>query len=105
MHTGQPKGKEQPTHGLNTHVTGNSTNPRAIIVVYTDIFGLGLPNNKLIADAYAASGEYLVYLPDFHKGDPCGLKLADIMVPVDESKQSTLGKYTELQASIPSFVM
>ena len=46
MHTGQPKGKEQPTHGLNTHVTGNSTNPRAIIVVYTDIFGLGLTKQQ-----------------------------------------------------------
>ena len=72
MHTGQPKGKEKPTHGLNTYVTGKSTNPRAIIVVYSDVFGLGLPNSKLIADAYAASGDYLVYLPDFFKGDPCG---------------------------------
>lgn len=86
-------------------MTGNLTNPRAIIVVYSDIFGLGLPNNKLIADSYAASGEYLVYLPDFFKGDPCGLKLADILIPVDESTQSTFGKYTGLLASMPSLVM
>lgn len=28
-------------HGLNTYVVGNRTNPRGIIVVYSDIFGLG----------------------------------------------------------------
>ena len=30
--------------------------------MYSDIFGLPLPNNRLIADAYAASGEWLVYV-------------------------------------------
>jgi dienelactone hydrolase len=92
-------------HGLNTYVIGNRTNPRAIIVMYSDIFGLGLPNNKLIADSYAKSGEYLVYLPDFFEGDPVRLKLADLLIPVDEKKQSSLGKYTGLLASAPSFVM
>jgi dienelactone hydrolase len=92
-------------HGLNTYVIGNRTNPKAIIVIYSDIFGLLLPNNKLIADSYAKSGEYLVYLPDFFKGDPVGLKFADVAIPVDASKQSSLSKYTGLLASMPSFVM
>jgi len=86
-------------------VVGNRTNPRAIIVMYSDIFGLLLPNNKLIADAYAKTGEYLVYLPDFFQGDPVPLKLADVMIPVDAAKQSTFAKYTGLLASMPSFVM
>jgi dienelactone hydrolase len=86
-------------------VIGNRTNPRGIVVVYSDIFGLGLPNNKLIADAYAESGEWLVYLPDFFKGDPVGLKIADALVPVDAVKQSTLSKYSGLLASMPSFLM
>jgi dienelactone hydrolase len=73
--------------------------------MYSDIFGLPLPNNKLIADSYAKSGEYLVYLPDFFKGDPVQLKVADILLPVDEAKQSTFSKYTGLLASAPSFVM
>lgn len=38
-------------HGLNTYVTGNRIKPRGMTVVYSDIFGLPLPNNKLIADA------------------------------------------------------
>jgi dienelactone hydrolase len=92
-------------HGLNTYVIGNRSDPKRIIVVYSDIFGLGLPNNKLIADAYAKSGEYLVYLPDFFNGDPVGLKFADVAIPVDATKQSSFAKYTGLLASAPSFVM
>jgi dienelactone hydrolase len=92
-------------HGLNTYVIGNRVNPRGIIVVYSDIFGLLLPNNKLLADAYAKSGEWLVYLPDFFKGDPVQLKVADVLIPVDAAKQSSFSKYTGLLASAPSFVL
>jgi dienelactone hydrolase len=72
--------------------------------MYSDTFGLLLPNNKLIADAYAKSGEYLVYLPDFFKGDPVPLKVADVMIPVDAVKQGTLGKYTGMLAILPTFL-
>ena len=92
-------------HGLNTYVIGNRTNPRGIIVIYSDIFGLSLPNNKLIADSYAKSGEWLVLLPDFFQGDPVTLKFADVAIPVDAAKQSTLSKYTGLLATVPSLMM
>ena len=105
IHKGQPQGKEEMLHGLNTYVIGNRTNPRGIIVLYSDIFGLALPNNKLIADAYAKSGEWLVYLPDFFKGDPAKLKLADIAIPVDPAKLSTFAKYTGLLAEAPSIIL
>ncbi|RYP06948.1 hypothetical protein DL764_002835 [Monosporascus ibericus] len=105
IHEGLPQGKEELIHGLNTYVIGNRTNPRGIIVMYSDIFGLPLPNNRLIADAYAKSGEWLVYLPDFFDGDPVPLKVADLLIPVDEAKQSTLRKYTGLLATAPSFLM
>ncbi|KAK0269497.1 hypothetical protein LTR35_014793 [Friedmanniomyces endolithicus] len=105
IHNGTPQGKEEMLHGLNTYVIGHRTNPRAIIVMYSDIFGLLLPNNKLIADSYAKSGDYLVYLPDFFKGDAVGLRLADLLIPVDAAKQSTLGKYTGLLTSGPSLMM
>jgi hypothetical protein len=72
-------------------------------VIYSDIFGLGLSNNKLIADAYAASGQWLVYLPDFFKGDPVGLKVADALLPVDANRQSTFAKYTGILASMREF--
>lgn len=86
-------------------MTGNRTNPRGIIVIYSDIFGLNLPNNKIIADGYTQSGEYLVYLPDFFKGDPLDIKGADVLLPVDATKQSTFAKYTGILAGIPSFLM
>ncbi|ETN38874.1 uncharacterized protein HMPREF1541_06915 [Cyphellophora europaea CBS 101466] len=105
IHEGQPKGKEETIHGLNTYVVGNRTDPRGIIVVYSDIFGIPLPNNRLIADAYAANGEWLVYLPDFFKGDPVALKVADTLIPVDAGKQSALSKYTGMLAMMPSFLM
>jgi len=92
-------------HGLNTYVIGNRTNPRGIIVMYSDIFGLPLPNNKLIADSYAKSGEWLVYLPDFFEGDPVPLKIADVLIPVDAARQSSLSKYTGILAGAPSFIM
>lgn len=92
-------------HGLNTYVIGNRTTARATIVIYSDVFGLALPNNKLIADAYAKSGEYLVYLPDFFEGDPVQLKLADALIPVDAAKQSAFAKYTGILAGVPAFVM
>ena len=105
IHKGKPQGKEQTIHGLNTYVIGNTTNPRGIIVIYPDIFGLDLPNNKLIADGYAKGGEWLVYLPDFFQGDPMGLGFADAAIPVDASKQSTLAKYGGFLASTPSLIM
>lgn len=73
--------------------------------MYSDIFGLGLPNNKLIADAFAKSGDYLVYLPDFFEGDPVGLKVADLLIPTSEADVSTFRKYTGMLASAPSFIM
>ncbi|KKK17017.1 hypothetical protein ARAM_003403 [Aspergillus rambellii] len=105
IHQGFPQGKEELICGLNTYVVGNRTNPRGIIVIYSDVFGLALPNNKLIADAYSKSGEWLVYLPDFFQGDPVPLAMADHLIPVDPSKQSTFSKYTGLLASAPAFLM
>ncbi|KAJ4290222.1 hypothetical protein N0V90_010437 [Kalmusia sp. IMI 367209] len=105
IHAGLPQGTVEPLHGLNTYTIGNRTNPRAIIVIYSDVFGHSLPNNKLIADSYAKSGEYLVYMPDFFEGDPVKLALADVLIPTDAAKQSILSKYGGLLANIPAFLM
>lgn len=104
IHKGQPQGEEETIHGLNTYVIGNRSDPRGIIVIYSDIFGLSLPNNKLIADSYAKSGEWLVYMPDFFKGDPMTLDFADVAIPVDAAKQSTFSKYTGLLATMPCLI-
>ena len=59
----------------------------------------------MIADAYAKSGEWLVYLPDFFEGDPVPLNVADVLIPADAAKQSTWAKYTGMLASAPSFML
>ncbi|EPS35932.1 hypothetical protein H072_10591 [Dactylellina haptotyla CBS 200.50] len=105
IHKGMPQGTEEMIHGLNTYVIGNRTNPRGILVMYTDVFGLALPNNRIIADSYAKSGEWLVYMPDFFKGDPMPLSIADLLIPTDASAQSSFSFYTGLLASAPSAIM
>ncbi|KAJ1323112.1 dienelactone hydrolase family protein [Microdochium nivale] len=104
IHKGLPKGTIEKVHGLDTYIIGNRETPRGIIVMYSDIFGHALPNNKLIADAYAASGEWLVYMPDFFLGDPAPLKFADVAIPVDQTKQSSLSFFTGLLVSMPSVI-
>lgn len=44
-------------------------------------------------------------MPDFFEGDPVALKVADLLIPVDASKQGTFGKYTGILASMPGFLM
>jgi dienelactone hydrolase len=105
IHASQPIGTIEPLFGLNTYITGNRTSPKATIVMYSDVFGLELPNNKLIADAYGKDGDYLVYMPDFFKGDPVPLKNVDTLIPVDANKQSTFSKYTGLLAMLPTFLV
>jgi dienelactone hydrolase len=73
--------------------------------MYPDVFSHQLINNKLIADAYAKSGEYLVYMPDFFKGEPVPLRQVDLLIPVEKEKQSKLSLYTGLLAFAPSFIM
>lgn len=44
-------------------------------------------------------------MPDFFQGDPVPLKIADVMLPVDATKQSAMGKFTGLLGSGPSFLL
>ncbi len=36
--------------------------------------------------SYTEFGDFLVYLPDFFKGDPVCLRIADLLIPVDAGK-------------------
>ena len=72
--------------------------------MFSDAFGIPLPNNRLIADTYAKNGDYLVYLPDFTEGDPASLKIADFAIPVDQSKQTIFSKFTGLLLNLPTYL-
>lgn len=69
-HDGTPKGKVIKLHGLDTYVTEppEGRPAKGIIVIIPDAFGIEFINNKILADIYAAKGDYKVYLPDFMLG-------------------------------------
>lgn len=71
QHDGKPAGKMIKLHGLDTYVVEpqDGREVKATIVIIPDAFGIEFVNNKLLADAYAAKGDYRVYLPDFMLGE------------------------------------
>ncbi|KAL4973963.1 Alpha/Beta hydrolase protein [Aspergillus desertorum] len=72
VHTGTPKGHVTNLHGLRTYVAEPVGVPddeiNGIVVFIPDAFGWEFVNNRLLADKYAQSGKFRVYLPDFMKG-------------------------------------
>jgi dienelactone hydrolase len=71
VHAGKPVGNEITFHGLPTYVTrpDEGTPEKGIIVFIHDIFGWKFANSRLLADKYAKKGGYIVYLPDFMRGE------------------------------------
>lgn len=70
QHHGTPKGDMIDLHGLQTYVIKppQGRAAKGIIVIIPDAFGIDFVNNKLLADTYAAKGDFTVYLPDFMLG-------------------------------------
>ncbi|KAL4770372.1 dienelactone hydrolase [Aspergillus nidulans var. acristatus] len=72
VHAGTPSGRITSLHGLQTYVTEPAGVPddeiKGIVIIIPDAFGWEFVNNRLLADKYAESGKFRVYLPDFMKG-------------------------------------
>ncbi|SCU92264.1 LADA_0F15478g1_1 [Lachancea dasiensis] len=67
LHEGESIGEIKELFGLKTYVTGSTSNDK-IIVILTDVYGIGLVNNRLIADQIGKAG-YKVVIPDILFGD------------------------------------
>ncbi|KAL0571978.1 hypothetical protein V5O48_009980 [Marasmius crinis-equi] len=68
---GTPQGSIEKIAGVDTYVTlpqGVAQPKDEAILLLTDIFGLPLVNNKLLADDFARAG-YAVFAPDYLNGD------------------------------------
>ncbi|KAK9238299.1 dienelactone hydrolase [Lipomyces kononenkoae] len=65
LHTGTPEGSCKKLFGLDTYVSPIPKDPKGVILYITDIFGWELPNARLLADAYAKEGNFVVYVPNF----------------------------------------
>jgi dienelactone hydrolase len=66
----EPKGTFQDLYGYSTYVSlpPDNPNPKSTIIFYCDAFGLNLPNNKILADYYAAETGFRVLTPDIIPG-------------------------------------
>lgn len=69
LHTGEPSGSVKDFAGTPTYFAPPPPSAsKQTIVLLTDIFGVGLPNVRLVADEYARAG-YNVIVPDILHGD------------------------------------
>ncbi|KAI1339859.1 dienelactone hydrolase [Xylariaceae sp. FL0016] len=66
-HTGDPVGKEEIHGGINMYITGNAS--KTAVLYLTDVFGIQLAENKLLADSFGRAG-YLTVAPDMFNGTP-----------------------------------
>ncbi|KAH0370660.1 dienelactone hydrolase family protein, partial [Aureobasidium melanogenum] len=70
LHTGTPTGTVSKLHGFDVYIASPpSEPPKGIVVILPDIFGWTLPNTRILADNFAAKGNFLVMLPDFMDGN------------------------------------
>ncbi|KAK3898508.1 protein AIM2 [Staphylotrichum tortipilum] len=83
-HSGTPVGKEVKNGDVTLYITEpDKKNGRAkarsgaAVLYLTDVFGIALPENKLLADSFARAG-YLTIAPDLFNGSPAP---GDINVP------------------------
>lgn len=84
-HDGSLKGETTQLFGIETYVTGDAPITDRVLVIMTDIFGLKLKNNKLVADSLAAGG-YKVLVPDILFGD--ALEKMDGSTSINEWKKN-----------------
>ncbi|KAI1378075.1 alpha/beta-hydrolase [Hypoxylon crocopeplum] len=66
-HSGEPVGQEQVYNEINMYVTGNTSDVGVLYL--TDVFGIQLLENKLLADSFGRAG-YLTVAPDMFNGTP-----------------------------------
>jgi len=70
IHQGKPSGSVKTVDGVEIyHAYPPSNKTDLVIIIYTDIYGVQLLQNKLLADSFAKA-DYTVLIPDYFKGDP-----------------------------------
>ncbi|KAK6067149.1 dienelactone hydrolase [Seiridium cupressi] len=66
-HTGDSVGREEVHDGVNLYITGNVTD--TAVLYLTDVFGINLTENRLLADSFGRAG-FLTVAPDLFNGTP-----------------------------------
>ncbi|KAL2156638.1 hypothetical protein VTH82DRAFT_1383 [Thermothelomyces myriococcoides] len=69
-HSGEPVGREERYNGVTLYISEpDCEKPKIGLVYLTDVFGIQLVQNKLLADSFARAG-FLVVAPDMFDGEP-----------------------------------
>jgi len=92
-------GKIEKINGVETYVAlpeGAYPKEKAILFL-TDIFGMQLVNNKLLADGFAQNG-FATYIPDYLNGDPITMEMLNSK---DFDRQVWGGKHGHEQTRPP----
>ncbi|GAA5857130.1 hypothetical protein JCM9279_006019 [Rhodotorula babjevae] len=88
---GEPKGSMQKLNSLGYYFAkGSGEHTDKALVLGTDLFGLGLPNPKLMADWFAAKSGLDVLVPDVFEGDY--VNASRIQPQIDLMDEPTKGK-------------
>jgi hypothetical protein len=71
VHAGAPTGSETTLAGLPTYVSRppEGREIKGVVMFIPDMFGWAFVNNRLLSDAYAEKGGFVVYLPDLMGGE------------------------------------
>lgn len=100
VHEGTPKGSLQTVYGLETYVTGSTTDASKTIIFITDIFGHKLPNAQLLADEIAQAVPARVLVPDFFQGDALDHSLMQKIAPRSTEPERSIVQKTADTASV-----
>ncbi|CAI6091796.1 unnamed protein product [Clonostachys chloroleuca] len=73
-HAGEPIGEEVKFGNTTFYITGKQSN--TAVLYLTDVFGIQLAENKLLADSFGRAG-YLTIAPDMFGGKPAPVDLID----------------------------
>jgi len=82
--TTKPTGTTETIHDLPTYIARPEGTPKGLIVIISDAFGWEFVNNRVLADAYAKEGGFLVYLPDFFLGHGASLEFIPVMTNLEK---------------------
>ncbi|EZG86501.1 dienelactone hydrolase family protein [Gregarina niphandrodes] len=79
VHEGEPVGVMETVAGVPVYVARpKSGGEDLLVLIASDVFGLGLVNTKLLADSYAGNG-FLTWVPDLFEGD--AVRVTDMNQP------------------------
>jgi dienelactone hydrolase len=94
VNQGTPKGREEKVFDRDCYIAEPAAGKevKGIIVIIPDAFGWQFVNNRILADHYAARGDFKVYLPDFMDGKHAH-NLRTSNLPADKSYKAPLRRY------------